>query len=137
MTRLCDSISRRKSFSCCRVLFIQHLVSTCFLLYLVARSGIYLHRYHKKCVKEQQKAESCHEETAFLKKKRPPGNFPFPKWRLSNIYFIKRQDYLYSSQLLIAISSIVIVQNAWIKALAKRAFVTRGIFRSTAARRIL
>gem|GEM_PF-4726382 len=47
------------------------------------------------------------------------------------------QNYLYSSQLLIAISSIVIVQNALINALAKRALVISGIFRSIAARRIL
>lgn len=50
---------------------------------------------------------------------------------------IKRKDYLYSSQLLIAMSSIVMVQNAWIKALARRTFVTKGMFKSTAARRIL
>ena len=46
-------------------------------------------------------------------------------------------DYLYSSQLLIAMSSMLIEQKALMNALARRALVTRGMFRSTAARRIL
>lgn len=45
--------------------------------------------------------------------------------------------YLYSSQLLISMSSMLIVQKAWMKALARRAFVINGMFRSMAARRIL
>ena len=46
-------------------------------------------------------------------------------------------DYLYSSQLLMAMSSMLIEQKALINALAKRAFVMRGMFKSIAARRIL
>ena len=46
-------------------------------------------------------------------------------------------SYLYSSQLLIAMSSMLMVQNALMNALARRALVISGIFRSMAARRIL
>ena len=46
-------------------------------------------------------------------------------------------DYLYSSQLLIAMSSMLIVQKALINELAKRALVISGIFKSIAARLIL
>ena len=49
----------------------------------------------------------------------------------------RKTDYLYSSQLLMAMSSMVMVQNALINALAKRALVIKGIFKSMAARRIL
>lgn len=52
-------------------------------------------------------------------------------------YLFNSNIYLYSCQLLISISSIDKVQNASIKALAKRAFVIKGTFRSVAARRIL
>ena len=76
-------------------------------------------------------------ENSLLNEKRHSGNLPFPKWRLNNLYSITRGDYLYSSQLLIAISSMLMVQNAWMKALARRALVIKGMFRSMAARRIL
>lgn len=45
--------------------------------------------------------------------------------------------YLYSDQLLIAMSSIDMLQNALMKALANRLFVMSGTLRSMAARRIL
>ena len=77
MTRLCDSISRRKSFSCCRVLFIQHLVSTCFLLYLVARSGIYLHRYHKKMRKDRVGGKRSSFLPTFVFRPLTPPYVPF------------------------------------------------------------
>ncbi len=47
------------------------------------------------------------------------------------------RDYLYSSQLFTGTSAISSLQKARIKALAKRAFVIRGILWSIAARRIL
>lgn len=49
----------------------------------------------------------------------------------------KKSYYLYSAQLLMRISSGLCLQNAVMKAEAKRAFVTSGIFRSMAARRSL
>ena len=49
----------------------------------------------------------------------------------------KVTNHLYSCQLRICISSMPSVQNASIKALARRAFVMSGTFRSMAARRIL
>ena len=49
--------------------------------------------------------------------------------------FIHKLYYLYSDQLLMTMSSVLILQNAWINALARRALVINGIFRSMAARR--
>ena len=76
-----------------------------------------------------------------------PINTSYKKSGTHNVYTLRMpdfillriiyNDYLYSSQLFIAISSTVMVQKAWINALAKRALVISGIFKSIAARRIL
>ncbi|QUT63213.1 hypothetical protein INE84_02915 [Bacteroides uniformis] len=60
------------------------------------------------------------------------------KQNTSDYYkYTKLNHHLYSAHDLIAKSSGVIVQNALMNALARRAFVINGILRSMAARRIL
>lgn len=58
-------------------------------------------------------------------------------WTQRLILFVCQRQGQYSSQLLISISSMGIEVKALIYAEARRAFVINGMFRSTAARRIL
>ena len=56
---------------------------------------------------------------------------------LSFITFYYASSNLYDAQSLVGISVSLMVQNAWIKADAKRALVSNGMLWSMAARRIL
>src|SRR5699024_5085360 len=96
------------------------------LLYVSRSASSRIGRVYRR----KSRGATRHKEIDSIGSKLFPSNLVFSKDS-------KLNHHLYSAHDLIAKSSGVIVQNALMNALARRAFVINGILRSMAARRIL